>query len=87
MRIWLTKHCLTMGIEEVEGLITESNPEMVQVIRPKDQTFHGTMEFAHGKGKDWHLTKESAILVAEKMKEKKIKSLQKQIEKLDKMTF
>ena len=41
----------------------------------------------HGEGKDWTRTKEAAAARAEEMKAKKIKSLKKQIEKLERMKF
>lgn len=43
--------------------------------------------YYHGEGNDWHRTKESAIAKAEEMRKKKIASLKKQIEKLEKMEF
>jgi len=44
-------------------------------------------EYYHDEGKDWHTDKESAIKKAEEMKQKKIKSLKRQIEKLENMKF
>ena len=41
----------------------------------------------HGEGKEWHRTKEAALVRAEKMRQKKIASLKKQIEKLERMKF
>lgn len=47
----------------------------------------GTIQYYHGKGDEWHETKESAIAKAEEIRKKKINSLKKQIEKLEKMKF
>ncbi len=44
-------------------------------------------QYAHGEGKDWHITLESAIARAESMKSAKIKSLKKSIAKLESMAF
>lgn len=41
----------------------------------------------HGEGNEWHKIKESAISKAEKMRQKKIASLKKQIAKLKNMKF
>lgn len=41
----------------------------------------------HGQGVEWCKTKEEAIVRAEEMKKRKIVSLKKQIEKLEKMKF
>ena len=42
---------------------------------------------AHGEGKDWHRTKESAVKRAENMRAAKIASMRKSIAKLEKMTW
>ena len=43
--------------------------------------------YYHGEGKDWHRTKDSAIKQAEEMKQAKIKSMKKQLDKLENMKF
>ena len=43
--------------------------------------------YFHGEGREWHRTKESAIDKAEEMRKKKIETMKKQIEKLEKMEF
>lgn len=87
MRVWITKYCLTTGIEEVEGIISENNNDMIQIIREQKQGVYGTMEFAHGKGKEWHDSKKSAIIRAEQLRKKKIENLKNQIEKLENLKF
>lgn len=44
-------------------------------------------DYYHGEGKEWHRTRESAVAKAEEMRCKKIDSLKKQIEKLEKKRF
>lgn len=44
-------------------------------------------EYYHGEGRDWHLTEESAGVRATQMVKDKIKSLKKQITKIEKMRF
>lgn len=41
----------------------------------------------HNKGKEWHLSKDEAILKAEEMRKKKIDSLYQQIQKLESLNF
>lgn len=77
MKAWITKYALTKGILEKEvddcgdGMVIESNNHFPTY-------YHGT---------DWHKDKKSAIAKAEEMRKKKIASLKKKIEKLEKMKF
>lgn len=79
------KICLTKWIYETEVyencLRSDFSGNMIS-IREK-----GYVSYFHGKGNEWHTTKESAINKAEEIQKKKIDSLKKQIEKLEKMKF
>lgn len=80
MKIWITKYALTDGIVEKEakglnGRLKVEDGLFPWYLSPKDE------------GKNWHRTKESAIARAEVMRNKKIASLKKQIEKLENMKF
>ena len=87
MKVWITKHALTQGIEEIDS----------NQVKEFEMTDAGYLYFRrNGKysytteiysQKEWHRTKESAIQKAEEMRQKKIDSLKKQIEKLEKMRF
>lgn len=79
MKAWITKYALTSGIIEMEGEITNSGSLYDMNA--------GFPTYYHGEGREWHRTKESAIAKAEEMRQKKIASLKKQIEKLEKMKF
>lgn len=79
MKVYITKYALTQGIYEIEAKETRE-PDMIKNVE-------NSLELYHGKGKEWHLSKEDAIKKAEEMKQKKIKSLKTQIEKFEKMTF
>ena len=79
MKVWITKYALTSGIKEIECEDCENGA--VKEIENPLPTFY------HGEGKEWHRTKESAIQKAEEMRQKKIASLKKQIEKLEEMRF
>lgn len=85
MKVWITKYALTQGVYEAEVIDdcrdTDPSGNMIAV---KEESF---TPYYHGKGKEWHETKESAISKAEQMRQKKISSLKKQIEKLEKMKF
>lgn len=76
---------MTKGIYEAEVyencLSADPSGNMIS-IREK-----GYVSCFHGNGNEWHTTKESAINKAEEMRQKKIDSLKKQIQKLEKMKF
>lgn len=77
MKVWITKYALTTGIYEIEAEITENGSAY---------DMHASLPTFYCKeGKDWHRTKEDAIQRAEAMRQKKIASLKKQIEKLEKV--
>lgn len=77
MKAWITKYALTKGILEKE--VRDCGDGMAEESENHFPTYyHGT---------DWHKDKQSAIAKAEEMRKKKIASLKKQIEKLEKMNF
>ncbi len=83
MKVWITKYALTTGISEIEAEIcTGSSTEMIKEIRSGCYPV-----YYHGKGRDWHETLEGAKVKAESMRIKQIKTLEKKIAKLKKMTF
>jgi hypothetical protein len=80
MKVYITKYALTRGIiDEKEVEICKNIPNMVEC---REAFFH---DYFHKP--DWHETKEEAIKRAELMKNKKIESLKKQIQKLEKIKF
>lgn len=81
IKAWVTKYALTTGIDLVDA---EHSPEC-SMIRYGDLGY--TWCHAHGEGKEWHRTPESALARAEEMRAAKIASLRKSIAKLEKMTF
>ena len=80
MKVWITKYTLTQGIFEKEVKFSTASDDMVVA----DGTYS---ECYHGEGREWHLTKEEAVKKAEEIKDRKIKSIQKQLEKLQNMKF
>ena len=80
MRVWITKYALTKGIIEVDAKLTSSDSVSIVELNT-DLNMHW---FYKG---DWYSDKESAIKKAEEMRQKKIASLKKQIEKLEQMKF
>jgi len=78
-KVWISKYALTKGIYELEV------KRCVNSIRDKDES--DMVSYFHGEGKEWHLTKESAIVRAEEMKLRKIESVKKQLNKLEKLKF
>ena len=82
MKVWITKHALTQGIYSAE--VIEIKDQMVVVVciggmNDRDLFF--------GEGKDWHRTEELAKKRANKMVAAKITNVNKQLEKLKKMSF
>lgn len=84
MQIWNTKYALSSGITLHDAEPSERTPILV-LIRGNGKTTCD--QYLHGEGKDWHRSKESAVVKAEEMRIKKIKSLKKQIIKLEQMKF
>ena len=79
MKVFITKYALTSGIKELEVTTTDRSPSMVSGT--------GLFENYHGEGREWHKTLEGAKDRAELMRDLKITSLKKQINKLEKMVF
>jgi len=77
MKIWFTRYALTSGITVHDAKPTHS-PAMLKL---KDGLY------AHGEGKEWHRTQLEAIQRAELMRTKKLVSLRKQVQTLEKLTF
>lgn len=78
MRVYLTKYALSKGIQECEGDI--------DLDRFVPDGFAKVTYSWHYKP-DWHISKESAIVRAEQMRLLKIKSLKKQLNKLETLKF
>ena len=87
MKVWITKYALTQGVEEIDS----------NQVKEFEMTDTGYLCFRRNEKysfvteiysqKEWYRTKESAIKKAEEMRQKKIESLKKQIEKLERMRF
>lgn len=80
MKVWITKYALTKGIIEADAEKALSDT----VVIPRGRCILQSNWFCIG---DWHTSKKQAIAKAEEMRQKKIASLKKQIEKLEKMKF
>lgn len=80
-KVFVVRYALSSGISEMETEILKSNFE-----GGRDYVKYRSWAFLYI-GKDAFLSKEYAIKKAEEMRKKKITSLRKQIEKLEKMKF
>ena len=80
MKAFITKHCLTVGIQEVDDAELSSS-SMISVLSL------GVFANFHGEGREWHRAKDLAIIRANEMRAAKIKSLKKSISKLEAMKF
>ena len=83
IKAYVTKYVLTQGILEVDAEICMNVSEDMLSYRGSG----GFIEFCHGEGKEWHKTKEEAILRANKLRDTKINNIKKQIKKLEDMKF
>lgn len=81
-KAFITKYALSSGIEEVEMDVILNDPHFTKKGYRKQNGFQQSFY-----NDDFHLTKEDAIKDAEKRRKKKIESLQKQISKLEKLSF
>lgn len=81
-KVWIAKYALTQGIFEEEVYLCQSGPEMVSTA-PE----YGIANYYHGKGREWHETKASAVAKADAMRKDKIASMKKKIAKLEKLNF
>ncbi len=79
MRVYITKYALTEGVKEAETSEEEWNSENYIPIRGSWNSFR----------KDRHIfaDRQKAMAAAEQMRQKKIKSLEKSISKLNKLRF
>lgn len=78
MKVWVTKYALTNGIEEVEVNVNEN---LASVVGARFPTYY------HGEGKEWHRTREQAVKRAEDMRAARLKSLSKQVKRIEALTF
>lgn len=76
MKVFSTKHALTRGIEEVDVRPTLSSDSVI---------VNGSNEWL-GRGA-WHADRADAVKAAEHMREQRIKSLKKQLARLEEMRF
>ena len=79
MKVWITKYALTDGIIEADAELCG-----LDII---SASWDNGIRCNNFKGEEWWSTKKNAIEKAEEMRQKKITSLKKQIEKLEEMRF
>lgn len=80
MKVFVTKYALTDGIQERE--VVDVGHGTV-----KDMETKFVAQYYRFEGKGWHRTMESAIKEANRMRDSRIKALEKQIQKLKQLTF
>lgn len=76
---WITKYALTSGIFTTRAV--ECSNGMARDTKAK------YMSLYHGEGRDWHRTEESARRRFDEMREAKIHSVVRQLNKLKTMKF
>jgi hypothetical protein len=82
MKVWITKYALTQGIFETDGKRDAYCPSAI--IIPACDKLAFTTYFS---GRDWHTNKIDAVIRAEEMRKNKIKTLEKQLAVLKKLSF
>lgn len=73
IQAWVTKYALTSGVLMVEGKVDHEISSKILC--------YGNGQYAHGN--DWHRTPYDAMLRAEEMRNKRIKSLQKSLKEME----
>ena len=81
MTFYVTKHALTAGVEEIEAEVLEHALEMIRSTGPSKPRIY------YCDGGQWHRTRDGAVAKANQMRENKIKSLRRQIERLEGLVF
>jgi hypothetical protein len=81
MKIWSTKYCLTYGIVSCGGEVDLLSPSICILH------FGQKQQHLYGEGKEWHKTEASAIKRALELKDKKIQSLTKQLNRIQNLDF
>lgn len=81
--VWVTKWALTKGVYQIEVEdCFDTSSKMVKQIR----SFHlSCSTYLHGN--EWHRTKNDAVKRAEEMRERRLRSLEKQIAKIKSLDF
>lgn len=95
MKVWSTKFVLTGGIEEAEVddsfLAKVCSTEMIPNKRAIEATVMRNGEplqlWLDGENREWHRTREGAVRRATKLRDERVESLRKQIERLECMSF
>ena len=82
MKVWITKYALTEGILEAEAEVCTTDPPGRMISVKGNPT-----AYYHGKGRDWHTDKESAVNRACAMLNAKLRSLDKQRTRLLNLRF
>jgi len=83
MKVWITKYALTRGILEAnDAKICDSVIEDGSMINVPSLGAH---VYFHGEGRQWHRSRTEAVERMLDMRDTKIKSLLKQIERLRKL--
>jgi len=89
MKIYITKYALTEGILTGSDAVIDGTMASVYVLHDaKGRAFNEvTTKQHHYHGQDWHRTRTDAIARAEDMKQKKIRSLEKNLRKIQELVF
>ena len=77
IKIYSTKYALLDGITEHE----------VESPKPGSGIVRSRYHFFYGEGKEWHRTRKSAVAKANAMRDEKILSTEKLLERLRALTF
>jgi hypothetical protein len=81
MPYFITRYALSRGIFEIEANIIDHHKRII------NQTVDGKGINCYYHAREWWTSKDEAVKQARKMRDRKVKSLEKQIEKLKEMEF
>ncbi len=74
---WISKYALTQGIYPIAGTISSQG-----YFRVRSNSYYSIIPPRH-----YHESREEAVVVAEKMREKRLLALKRQISRLEAITF
>ncbi|NIP54118.1 MAG: hypothetical protein GWN00_01475 [Aliifodinibius sp.] len=78
IEVYVTKYALTTGIYKINAQISSKYPKLIRDVNFPDGFYRGN---------EWHTDFESAKITAQEMAKKKLKSLEKARDKINKLIF
>lgn len=82
MKVWISKYALTKGIFEID--VEDDEYVAKGMVTDRRNPYRASY---HGEGREWHRARADAVVRAKQMQRDKLRSLQKQIDKVKAIDF